>query len=145
VGEGDFKSELIRRVKLYQVEDNVIFAEKVSDFELPKYYAACDVFVLPSVTRLEAFGIVGLEAMATGKPVIISNIPGVRDVITNGVEGLYVEPVNAKDIAAKVNMLIGDKTLRLRLGANGRKKVVNKYQWSKVVKAVENVYLNLCA
>jgi glycosyltransferase involved in cell wall biosynthesis len=53
--------------------------------------------------------------------------------------------VNAKDIAAKVNMLIGDKTLRLRLGANGRKKVVNKYQWSKVVKAVENVYLNLCA
>ena len=64
------------------MSERVVFVGPVDDYWLPSYYAATDVVILPSTSRLEAFGIVGLEGMATGKPLILSDIPGVRDVIS---------------------------------------------------------------
>lgn len=140
VGGGEFKSKLKNLVHKRKLENRVIFAGEVPNSELPKYYAACDIFVLPSISRLEAFGIVGLEAMASGKPVIISDIPGVREVINDGVEGLLVEPMNAKDLAEKITQLLSDADLRKKMGENGRRKVNEDFTWDKVVRQVEEVY-----
>src|SRR5207237_8181353 len=90
------------------VADRVRFLGRISDDRLPEVYAACDVFVLPSVSRLEAFGIVALEAMSTGKPVIVADIPGGREVIEDGRDGLLADPVNPRDLAEKIRRLPSD-------------------------------------
>src|SRR5438093_13296696 len=94
------------------VADRVRFLGRVSEENLPKVYAACDVFVLPSVSRLEAFGIVALEAMSTGKPVIVADIPGVREIIEDGRDGLLADPVNPRDLAEKIRRLLSDPEAR---------------------------------
>jgi glycosyltransferase involved in cell wall biosynthesis len=120
--------------------DRIIFTGKVSHHDLPRYFAACDVFVLPSISRLEAFGLVVLEAMASSKPVIISNIPGVMELVTDGEEGLLTEPMNVEDLAEKINILMADPKLRKSMGEKGREKVVREFTWDKVVSQIERTY-----
>ena len=107
-GEGSLLDPMKRFAAGMGVSDRVSFLGRVSDEELPQVYAACDVFVLPSVSRLEAFGIVALEAMATAKPVIVADIPGVREIIEDGREGLLSDPVNPRDLAEKIRRLLAD-------------------------------------
>src|SRR5438445_81827 len=114
------------------VADRVRFLGRVSEENLPKVYAACDVFVLPSVSRLEAFGIVALEAMATAKPVVVADIPGVREVIDNGKEGLLADPVNPQDLAEKIRWLLADPAARRTMGERGREKVVSSFSIERV-------------
>lgn len=140
VGGGDWDKVIANYIKDLNLEDRVIQVGKVPNSELPLYYAACDVFVLPSLTRLEAFGIVGLEAMSTGKPVIVSDIPGVREVITDGREGYLSPPMEIKIMAKRINKLLADPKLRARMGKYGRKKVVEKFEISKIVDSLEKVY-----
>ena len=140
VGDGPFLPDVRRLTAEFGVDDRVLFQGRVPFRDLPAYYAACDVFVLPSVSRLEAFGIVALEAMATAKPVVVTDIPGVREVVTDGVEGLLAEPVNPPDLAAKVNALLADPALRAAMGARGRKKVESQFGIGRITDAVERVY-----
>ncbi len=140
VGEGDMLSRLRSLVKVYNLEKKVMFAGRVSYADLPLYYAACDMLVLPSVSRLEAFGIVGLEAMATAKPVIVSDIPGVRAVIKNRETGLLVEPFDSRDIAKKINFLLENPELRRKMGLKARKRVEQRYTWEKVSRRIESVF-----
>jgi len=140
VGEGPFLPEVRRLAAEFGVEERVHFVGRVPFRDLPSYYAACDVFVLPSVSRLEAFGIVTLEAMATAKPVVVSDIPGVREVVTNGVEGLLADPVNPEDLAAKIRTLLDGPELRGEMGQRGRQKVETKFGIVQVTDAVERVY-----
>lgn len=140
VGTGDYEEVIRNYIEDLGLGDKVILVGKVPNEELPNYYAACDVFVLPSLTRLEAFGIVGLEAMATGKPVIVSDIPGVREVITDGKEGFISPPMEIKIMANKINKLLANPKLREQMGRNGRKKVVNNFEISKIVDSLEKVY-----
>ncbi len=143
IGTGDFREELEEIIKRENIEDKVIFAGRVSNEKLPKYYAATDVFVLPSVSRLEAFGIVALEAMSSGVPVIVSDIPGVREVIVEGKHGLLAEPMNSKDLAGKIRTLLENPDMAERMGENGRKRVKEKFTWKKVAKEIENVYYSM--
>src|SRR5438094_10551834 len=122
------------------VADRVRFLGRISDNRLPEVYAACDVFVLPSVSRLEAFGIVALEAMATAKPVIIADIPGVREVIEDGREGLLADPVNPRDLAAKIRRLLADPERRRAMGQRGREKVLESFGIERVADQIEGVY-----
>lgn len=140
VGDGPFLPEVRRLAAVFGVEERVQFVGRVPFRDLPSYYAACDVFVLPSVSRLEAFGIVTLEAMATAKPVVVSDIPGVREVVTNGVEGLLAEPVHPEDLAAKIRTLLDDPGLRRAMGLRGRQKVEQEFGIRQVADAVERVY-----
>jgi glycosyltransferase involved in cell wall biosynthesis len=140
VGSGDYEDVIRDYIHDLKLEDRVTLVGKVPDSELPQYYAACDVFVLPSLTRLEAFGIVGLEAMATGKPVIVSDIPGVREVITDGREGYLSPPMEIELMAKKIKKLLADPKLRKRMGMAGRKKVVKYFEISKIVDSLEKVY-----
>src|SRR5439155_826040 len=122
------------------VADRVRCLGRVSDENLPKVYAACDVFVLPSVSRLEAFGIVALEAMATAKPVIVADIPGVREVIEDGREGLLADPLNARDLAEKIRRLLADPEARRVMGERGREKVLESFGIERVTDQIEGVY-----
>ncbi|MFQ5910658.1 MAG: glycosyltransferase, partial [Thermoplasmata archaeon] len=95
------------------------------------------------VTRLEAFGIAALEAMSSGKPVVVSDIPGVREVITEGEEGLLCEPMNPEDLAGKISLLLEDDAKRQRMGSKGREKVEKYFNIERVARKVAEVYESL--
>jgi len=140
VGEGSLLEPMKRLAASMDVADRVRFLGRVSDERLPEVYAACDVFVLPSVSRLEAFGIVALEAMATGKPVIVADIPGVREMIEDGRDGLLADPVNPRDLAEKIRRLLGAPEMRRSMGQRGREKVLESFSIEQVTDRIEAVY-----
>lgn len=142
-GTGDFIPELKSQIQRQGTEDRVIFPGRIPNSELPKYYAAADLFVLPSVSRLEAFGIVALEAMASGVPVVVSDIPGVREVITEGEEGLLAEPMNAQNLAGKIRTILHHPEMAERMGKKGRWRIEESLTWDKVTDQIEKVYKEL--
>ena len=145
VGGGPEIGALRRLAARLGVTDRVTFTGRVSRDDLPSYFAACDVFVLPSVSRLEAFGIVALEAMASGKSVVVSDIPGVREVITDGKEGLLADPVNPEDLALKIRTLLADDRKRREMGRAGRLTVEKAFSIESVADRVEAVYREVSA
>ena len=142
VGDGPYKKWLINLVKKLDLSERVVFVGPVDDYWLPSYYAATDVVILPSTSRLEAFGIVGLEGMATGKPLILSDIPGVRDVISEN-EGYIVEPLDPNAIAEALNKIWNAPEMARRMGKRGRERVEQLFSWEKVSKDVEKVFTEI--
>lgn len=140
VGTGDHRSRLEEIVNKNTLQHKVTFAGRISNELLPKFYAAADIFVLPSVSRLEAFGIVALEAMASGVPVVVSDIPGVREVITEGENGLLAQPMSSEDIAGMVRAILRHPDLAEEMGKSGRKRVLENFTWAKVAEDIEGVY-----
>lgn len=139
IGTGPTHSALEDRVRRRGLEDRVIFTGRVTEEELPLYYAASDLSVLPSVARLEAFGIVGLEAMASGNPVVLSDIPGVREVIEDGKQGYICSPLNPEEWAAAIEKLIEYPVRAQRMGERGRQRVEERFSWERVAEQVEEV------
>ena len=146
VGDGNLQPTYHRQAAELRLGDRVIFAGQVSDEELPVHYACCDVLVLPSTTMGEAFGVVLLEAMACAKPVIASNLPGVRSVVSHGEDGLLVEPGDVDDLAEKMQILLAEGPQRRRaMGQRGRAKVEQKYTWPKIIPRLVQVYEDVLA
>jgi glycosyltransferase involved in cell wall biosynthesis len=143
VGDGDLKQNYIEKANKLGVNSQVTFAGRVSDEDLPLYYAASDVTVLPSTTMGEAFGLVLVEAMATGKPVIASNLPGVRSVVDDGENGFLVVPGSSEDLTSKINRLLINNELCSLFGTTGRKKVEWRYNWPSIVKNLEATLLDI--
>jgi glycosyltransferase involved in cell wall biosynthesis len=142
VGDGDLKQTYIEKANKLEINSQVTFAGRVSDEDLPLYYAASDITVLPSTTMGEAFGLVLVEAMATGKPVIASNLPGVRSVVDDGKNGFLVVPGDSEDLASKINRLLIDNELCSIFGASGIIKVKKKYNWTKITRDLENTLVD---
>ncbi len=142
VGDGPYLSWLKTLSKKLDIEDRIVFVGPISDYWLPAYYAATDVVVLPSTSRLEAFGIVGLEGMASGKPLILSDIPGVRDVISNE-EGFIVEPLDPDAIAEALERIWNSPEMAKQMGKKGRKRVVKLFSWEKVSKDIEKIFYDV--
>ena len=140
VGGGELEGRCRQMAKELGVEERTIFAGEVDDAVLPKYYSISDVLALPSTSRLEAFGIVGLEAMASGRPVVISDIPGVREIINDGKEGLLAEPMNPEDLARKLSAILKDDGRRREMGASARKRVEEHFSVEKVVDRIVGLY-----
>jgi rhamnosyl/mannosyltransferase len=123
VGDGPLGGELRRQVAARGLESRVVFAGSVSNEELPAYYHASDVFVLPSVAESETYGLVQIEAMASGVPVVSTNLPtGVPWVNQDGVTGLVVPPRDPAALAHALSALARDASLRRTLGDNGRRR-----------------------
>jgi glycosyltransferase involved in cell wall biosynthesis len=78
--------------------------------------------------------------MACGTPVIASNLPGVRAVVSDGVDGLLARPASVADLQRKLEMLLADASLRSHMGQQGRLKVEEKYTWSKIGEQLERAY-----
>jgi rhamnosyl/mannosyltransferase len=127
VGEGPMRDEWTTLAERLAAR-GVTFAGEVNDEELRAYMAACDFFVLPSVTRAEAFGYVQLEAMASGKPVVSTHLPsGVPWVNQHRTTGLVVPPGDAMALRDAIEQLAGDPALRTRLGEGGRRRVADEF------------------
>lgn len=140
IGDGDLKPFYMNLSKKLSISDKTLFVGRVSNDDLPKYFALSDMVVLPSTTMGEAFGLVLVEGMACGKAVIASNLPGVRTVVDDGINGFLVESCNISDLGSKISYLLKNESLRMNFGSMGRKKVEEKYSWEKIGKKLENVY-----
>ena len=139
VGSGGMREELEGLCKKIGVKKYVKFAGFVGDtFKKALYYRSADVFTLPS-TMLEIFGIVNLEAMACGVPIVASKIGGVPDVVKDGENGLLVQPRDSGALADAIIYLLENEDVRERMGKNGRVKVEN-YSWDKIAEETEKIY-----
>ncbi len=141
VGEGPLRAELEALARELGVADRVRFAGNAAAEELTALYNACDVFVLPSVTRAEAFGMVQLEAMSCRKPVICTDLPsGVPWVNQHGVTGFVVPPGDSDALTAALNTLLGDAELRTRMGVHGRARVETEFSIERLIKQTVGLY-----
>jgi phosphatidylinositol alpha-mannosyltransferase len=122
---------------------DVVFAGYVPAEDLPRYYQSCDVFCAPN-TGQESFGIVLLEAMAAGAPIVASDIAGYRDVVADGEQGLLVEPKNPGALADAVSRLLANPELRARLRRAGQEKA-RAYDWPRVATQVLDYYFEVLA
>lgn len=138
-GTGELEPNLKKFVSAHSMEQKVHFLGFLPDETLRQAYADCDIFVLPSVVKSEAFGIVQLEAMVFGKPVINTNLPsGVPHVSIHGETGLTVPPSDEKALAEAVNKLATDKELRETLGKNAAERVQTCFNEKNVIKQIYN-------
>lgn len=120
------------------MEKSVIFTGRLTDKRLVSVYRSADVFVLPS--ELEAFGIVVIEAMASGVPVIVSNCGGMKDIVKDGTNGFLFDVGDARQLAEIIKVLLSNEELRIRLAKNGKKTVRERYTIDKVVDTLEKLY-----
>lgn len=142
-GDGPERARLEGLARRRGVATRVRFLGKVAHDLLPWAYAACDVAVLPSVSRLEAFGIAALEAMASARPVVVSDIPGVREVVEPGVTGLTARPLDPQDLGARIAELAADPARCRAMGEQGRKRVEAHFATPRVVDRLEALYARL--
>ena len=110
----------------------------VPNVELPRYHVACDVFVAPA-TGHESFGIVLVEALAAGLPVVASDIPGYREVIHDGVDGLLAPPSDHEAVASAIARVLRESTLARELSRAGRERA-REFSWNVVAPRIEAVY-----
>ncbi len=129
------------QIGLEKVFNNLQAIENLPPTELIEYYNAADIFVFPSL--LESFGIVLIEAMAARLPVVTFDVPGSRDIIKNGYNGLCVSPEDAKAMAEAINKIIEDVDFREKLVRNALKDVKENYDWDVVAKRYIMIYENL--
>ena len=135
-GDGPLKNELKQLVG--DLGLNGVLFVSVAEEDLPHYYAACDVFVLPSVTRQEAFGVVLLEAMACGKPVIATNVGGVSYVV--GESGIIVEPRNTEALSSAISKILSDNEFAKKLGGKARARVEDEFNLDLVTEKILKIY-----
>ncbi len=143
VGDGEMAAALRAQASRLGLLDRVAFASDVEDARLRAAYASADVFVLPSLDRSEAFGLVLLEAMRDGLPVIASRIrgSGVGHVVADGVSGLLVPPGDVPALASALARLAEDSTLRRDLGNAGRDRWRSEFTLDRSARAVLDLYL----
>jgi phosphatidyl-myo-inositol alpha-mannosyltransferase len=137
VGAGPKLREYRRYVGLRGIRD-VEFLGRVTDEEKARYFASADVFCAPA-TGQESFGIVLLEAMAAGVPIVASDIHGYKQVVQRGVQGLLVEPRKPRALAAALYTLAADPELRDRMGEAGRARAP-EFSWERVTEQVIDFY-----
>jgi len=139
------QAELEGLARSVGVADRVVFLGQ-QEQALPTLYHACDVFALPSIERSEAFGIVQLEAMAAGRPVVSTKVgTGVAWVNQHEVTGIVVPPRDPDSLAAALNRVLDDPALGSRLGAAGRRRVSENFTLAQMVERIEQVYTRVLA
>jgi phosphatidyl-myo-inositol alpha-mannosyltransferase len=137
VGDGPMRWGYESQVAAMSIPD-VEFAGRVSDELLPRYYASADIFCAPA-NGGESFGIVLLEAMASGVPVMASSIPGFSSVVSHDVDGVLVPPRHPKEWARSLAGLLDDDSRRRAMSERGLAKA-QLYDWERVVDEVLDVY-----
>jgi len=140
-GGGELKEKYMQQAHGYGLSSVVKFIGRVTDEALPFWYNAADLFVLPSTTTGEAFGMVLLEAMASGVPVIASDLPGVRKVAEDG--GVTFPASDYRALAREIHAYFSDEVDREAFGKEVRNMAEQKYGWGSVTDQLEEVYREL--
>jgi len=144
VGSGPCKGDLVSVSERLHLQEKVVFQDAVSQDELVRYYSMADVFVLPSVTtdegETEGLGVVLLEAMASGVPVIGTGVGGIPDIIKDGETGLLALEKTPHDLAEKILRLWTDEELRRRVTEKGLDFVKDEFSWGVVATKFKKIY-----
>lgn len=140
VGEGNRKAMYRELVKQNGLEGSIHFVGRLSHEDLPRYYQAADMHVLPAINRCEAFGLVTLEAAASGLPSIVSNLPGVRTLVRERETGLVVPPSDIGALALALTFMIRKEDVRQRCGQNARARIERRFSPDVIYKELKDVY-----
>lgn len=138
VGTGPMKEYLVKRSKELGIRKRIVFTGFISDYELHAFYNAAYVTVFPSL--YEPFGIVALEAMSAGKPVVASNTGGLSEIVEHGKNGLKVPPGDIEALANTIVELLLNPEMAKRLGKTGYRMVYEKYTWNRIAEQTLKVY-----
>ncbi|MCP3443954.1 glycosyltransferase [Bradyrhizobium sp. CCGUVB14] len=143
IGEGAERPRLEQLISELGVGDRVRLLGSVTDSERIKLMCLADVFVMPSVTNAETFGLSQLEAMAAGRPVVNTALDtAVPRVARHGMEGITVPPGDAEKLGEAIDALISDPERRRRLGLSARARAVSRYSATAFKEGMESVYRN---
>ena len=141
VGDGPLATPLMNLATSLGVAERITFLGNLPNEAVIPYYHAAEVFVLPSIARSEAFGIVQIEAMAAGKPVVNTELDsGVPYVSKNGITGITVEPKNSAALAEAINLLLDNPDLRSRYGAAGQARTYAEFSLEKMTSRTREAY-----
>ncbi len=139
VGRGNLRDRYLRQAADLRIAENVVFDADIGEEDLPAVYNLADLFVLPSINRSEAFGIVLIEALASGVPILAADLPGVRSVVEDGRNGFTFRVKDRADLAAKMNIVLDNEELRIQLAAWARTIAVSRYNQTTVGAEVERI------
>jgi phosphatidylinositol alpha-1,6-mannosyltransferase len=140
VGEGEDRADVERAIAETRTFDDVLLLGKIGEGRLGDLLRSADVFVMPNIVvpnDVEGFGIVALEAAASGLPVVAANLQGIKDAILHGENGMLVEPENAAAFVEAVAALAMDGDARRALGEQARRVTEREYSWPKIVERYE--------
>ncbi len=135
-----YQAKLLKLAKSLNLEENIHFVGAIPHGDLVKYYNSSDLIVIPSL--YESFGLVSLEAFATEKPVIASNVGGLASTIINEVNGILFEPGDVEDLTKKINLLLSNQSLSEQIARQAFLDV-SKYSWDTATSQVFKVYESL--
>lgn len=143
VGPGNQVNELKQLANAIGISDWVRFIGKVANVDVPKWLNRFDIYVAPSILDSESFGVAVIEASACRKPVIVSNVGGLPEVVEHGITG-YVVPARDSDaLEESMIELLNRPELREKMGAAGEKLVKEKYDWTDCVDLMEKIYATI--
>ncbi|MBX7149240.1 glycosyltransferase [bacterium] len=144
-GDGPLKQDLETQIKNLKLDNKVILLGKIPEADLGSYYEACDLFCLSSTQKTEAFGLVLLEAMSKGKPLVATKIlgSGVDWVNQHNETGLNVEPNNAKDLASAIEQILNNAELYEKFKLNCLKRFENYFSKDKFMASLIQLYKRL--
>lgn len=140
VGDGNLRPSFEALVRARGLRDRVLFLGNVADRDLPRVYRCADIHVFPSTRRAEAFGLVALEAAASGIPTIASSLPGVRTVVQDGSTGLLVPPEDVSELVKAMKLLLEQTDVRKRFGHGARAHAEQKFAWDPLMNQLEQTY-----
>ncbi|AXV40950.1 glycosyltransferase family 4 protein [Methanobacterium sp. BAmetb5] len=144
VGSGPLESELKELIYELELGDEVEIVKNISDDELLMVYNSADLFVLPSIVdsqgNTEGLGVVLLEAMACGLPVMGSNVGGIPDIIRDGETGILFIEKDSSMIAEKINLALENKPQMEKIATNGINEVKMKFSWDTIAKEYLDFY-----
>lgn len=143
VGNGDMLVSYMQLAEEKGIKDAVIFSPKIEDMELKEKYRTSGALILPSINRGEAFGIVLIEAMAAGTPVIASDLPGVRSVFCAPEQGLLTEPGNAQSLSDAIIKMISDESYRSAASKSAYDFALANYREDIVTQKFKDIYIKL--
>jgi len=137
-GDGKERSSLESLARELGISDNLVFAGEIPYDDLPRYYQACDLFVLPS--DHESFGLVLLEAGVAGKPVVATDVTGPRDIVLDNNTGFLVPPRDSQALAAKIIRLIESPALAKEMGENARKHILASFDPEAAIRRIVDMW-----
>jgi glycosyltransferase involved in cell wall biosynthesis len=138
VGGGSLENKLKELVKNLIDKGKIVFTGHIPHNKVSDYHNMLDIAVFPSIS--ESFGVSVIEASACSKPVIISNVGGMPEVVDNNITGIIVKPSDENDLAAAIEKLILDSNLRINMGEKGRERVIKHFYWQNNVDTMISHY-----
>lgn len=140
VGTGSLENKIKSLIAERSLSGEIMLTGKINYSEIQNYHNLLDIYIALSIYDDESFGVAILEASACGKPVVVSNVGGLPEIVENGVTGFVVPARDAESAAQKILELINNKDLRLKLGQAGRERVVKNYDWEMCLQKMLDIY-----